>query len=58
MFLLFQESPSGISIPKDAPENGEETDQRRSFDVLNFAKHYGLELVGANYMLCRNAADK
>jgi len=58
VFLLFHEPSSGITIPKDAPENGDETDQRRSFDVLKFAEHYGLKLVGANFFLCRNAEDK
>ncbi|THH28600.1 hypothetical protein EUX98_g5579 [Antrodiella citrinella] len=58
VFLLFQEPSAGIDIPKDAPENGEETDQRRSFDVLGFAERYGLNLVGASFFLARNSEDK
>ncbi|PAV17652.1 PEBP [Pyrrhoderma noxium] len=51
VFLLFKEPGSGYSIPGDAAEHGTELEQRRKWDAMDFAKRYGLTLVGANYFL-------
>ncbi|KII86243.1 hypothetical protein PLICRDRAFT_114452 [Plicaturopsis crispa FD-325 SS-3] len=56
IFLLFEEPSSGpLVIPPDAPEHGAALEERRSWNVLEFARKYGLTLVGANFFLVRSA---
>lgn len=50
-FLLFQEpSSSPVKIEEGAPEYGSALEERRSWDVMQFAEKYGLKLVGANFL--------
>ena len=51
-FLLFLEPPS-LEIPQDAPEYKNELEQRRSWDAMDFARQYGLRLVGVSFMIVR-----
>ncbi|TFK47412.1 PEBP-like protein [Heliocybe sulcata] len=55
VFLLFQEPPSApLAIPEGAVEYGAALEERRSWNALDFAKKYGLKLVGANFFICRS----
>ena len=49
MFLLFREPAEGYEVPPDAIEFNER--HRKCWDGMDFAKRYGLQLVGANFFV-------
>ncbi|KIY47891.1 PEBP-like protein [Fistulina hepatica ATCC 64428] len=55
-FFLFREPESSFTISVGAAEYGDTLEQRRKWNATEFAKKYGLQLVGVTYFLTESSA--